>query len=86
MRLSESKLDIRERVGFVVVAANMSGGIEEPYTIATLPKARDNGRIQAAPVHSLNGSRKRKRHEIALGVDGESVNIYNVGRRDILRI
>ena len=64
----------------------MSGGIEEPYTIAALPKARDNGRIQASPVHSLNGSRKRKRHEIALGVDGESVNIYNVGRRDILRI
>ncbi|CAK3812427.1 Hypothetical predicted protein [Lecanosticta acicola] len=61
----------------------MSGGIEEPYTIATLPKPRDDGRISAALVHSLNGSRKRKRHEIALGIDGESVNIYNVQTQDI---
>ncbi|KAM3422652.1 hypothetical protein BST61_g140 [Cercospora zeina] len=58
----------------------MSGGIEEPYTIAALPKPLDseNGRVQPATVHSLNGSRKRKRHEIAVGIDGESVNIYNI--------
>ena len=54
--------------------------IEEPYTITTLPKPLDqeNGRVHPATVYSLNGSRKRKRHEIAVGVDGESVNIYNV--------
>ncbi|KAI5368061.1 Putative U3 small nucleolar RNA-associated protein [Septoria linicola] len=58
----------------------MSGGIEEPYTIASLAKPLDqeNGRVQSAIVYSLNGSRKRKRHEIAVGVDGESVNVYNV--------
>ncbi|KAF2209222.1 hypothetical protein CERZMDRAFT_122217 [Cercospora zeae-maydis SCOH1-5] len=58
----------------------MPGGIEEPYTVAALPKPLDseNGRIQPAAVYSLNGSRKRKRHEIAVGIDGESVNIYNV--------
>ncbi|PPJ57280.1 hypothetical protein CBER1_11536 [Cercospora berteroae] len=58
----------------------MSGGIEEPYTIAALPKPLDseNGQIQPATVYSLNGSRKRKRHEIAVGIDGESVNIYNI--------
>lgn len=54
--------------------------IEEPYTIATLPRPLDqeHGRIHPATVSSLSGSRKRKRHEIAVGVDGEGVNIYNV--------
>lgn len=59
----------------------MSGGaIEEPYTVAALPKPFDavHGRIQTALVHSLNGSRKRKRHEVVVGIDGESVNTYNV--------
>lgn len=58
----------------------MSVSIEAPHTIATLPTPLDanNGRTQAAPVHSLRGSKKRKRHEVAVGVDGETVNIYNV--------
>ena len=58
----------------------MSGGIEEPYTIAALAKPLDaeHGRIVGAPVHNIAGSRKRKRHEVAVGVDGESVSIYNV--------
>lgn len=58
----------------------MSGGIEEPYTIAALAKPLDaeHGRIVGASVHSVAGSRKRKRHEVAIGVDGESVSIYNV--------
>lgn len=57
------------------------GGIEEPYTIAALPKPLDraNGRILAAPVYSLKASKKRKRHEVAVGIDGETLNIYNVG-------
>ncbi|KAF7189084.1 Uncharacterized protein HII31_09506 [Pseudocercospora fuligena] len=58
----------------------MSRSIEEPYVIATLPKPFDaeNGKTHTGVAHSLNGSRKRKRHEIVVGVDGESVNIYNV--------
>ncbi|EME86356.1 uncharacterized protein MYCFIDRAFT_84502 [Pseudocercospora fijiensis CIRAD86] len=58
----------------------MSRSIEEPYVIATLPKPFDaeNGRTHTGLVHSLNGSRKRKRHEIVVAVDGESVNIYHV--------
>ncbi|KAF2158529.1 hypothetical protein M409DRAFT_71596 [Zasmidium cellare ATCC 36951] len=58
----------------------MSGGIEEPYSIAALPKPLDseNGRILGANVYSLSGSKKRKRREVAVGVDGESVNIYNI--------
>ncbi|EME47653.1 hypothetical protein DOTSEDRAFT_86098 [Dothistroma septosporum NZE10] len=57
----------------------MSGGIEEPYIIAALSKPLDagHGRVIAACVHSITGARKRKRHEVAIGVDGESVSIYN---------
>jgi hypothetical protein len=56
------------------------GGIEEPFTIATLPKPLHglHGRIRAAPVWSLTASKKRKRHEVVVGVDGETINIYNV--------
>ncbi|EGP90408.1 uncharacterized protein MYCGRDRAFT_108182, partial [Zymoseptoria tritici IPO323] len=58
----------------------MSGGIEEPYAIASLPTPFDaeKGRILAAPIHSISGSRKRKRHEVAVGIDGESLNIYSI--------
>lgn len=54
--------------------------MDTPYSIASLPKPldADHGRIHAAPVYGLRGSRKRKRHEVAVGVDGEGVNIYNV--------
>jgi len=54
--------------------------MEAPYTIASLPKPLDDesGRIQTAPVYGLRSSRKRKRHEVAVGIDGEGVNIYNV--------
>lgn len=63
-----------------LLVAVMSGGIEEPYAIASLPKPLDaeKGRTSCANVYSLSGSKKRKRREIAVGVDGESVSIYNV--------
>ena len=68
--------------------------MEAPYTIASLPKPLDaeNGTIYAAPVFSYRGLKKRKRHEVIVGVDGESLNIYNVrsrkslGTSDILTI
>jgi hypothetical protein len=59
----------------------MSGAlVEAPHAITTLPKPLDseNGCIHTAPVFSIRQSKKRKRHELAVGVDGESVNIYNV--------
>jgi hypothetical protein len=57
--------------------------MEAPYTIASLPKPLDaeNGSIYAAPVSSYRGLKKRKRHEVIVGVDGESLNIYNVRLR-----
>lgn len=60
--------------------------MEAPYTIASLPKPldADNGAIYAAPVFSYRGLKKRKRHEVIVGVDGESLNIYNVRLRKSL--
>jgi len=54
--------------------------MEAPYTIASLPKPLDkeNGQTRATPVYGLKDSKKRKRHEVVVGVDGESVSIYNV--------
>ncbi|KAI7088272.1 hypothetical protein KC356_g3454 [Hortaea werneckii] len=54
--------------------------MEAPFAIASLPKPLDaeKGKVRAAPVFGIRESRKRKRHEVAVGVDGESVNIYNI--------
>ncbi|ORY19615.1 hypothetical protein BCR34DRAFT_136080 [Clohesyomyces aquaticus] len=54
--------------------------IDPPYTLASLPRPLEstNGRTQAAGVCSLSGSRKRKRTEIVVGVDGEGILIYSL--------
>jgi hypothetical protein len=54
--------------------------IEAPYLLASLPRPIDsaNGRAIAAGVNALRGSRRRKRFEIAVGIDGEGISIYNV--------
>lgn len=54
--------------------------MEAPYSIASIPRPIDgvNGQVHAAPVYGVRESKKRKRHEVVVGVDGESVNIYNV--------
>ncbi|XXH04327.1 hypothetical protein Hte_010741 [Hypoxylon texense] len=54
--------------------------IQKPYVLATLPRPLDptTGRYVVSEVYgSAPGSRKRKRHELAVGIDGEAVNIYN---------
>lgn len=58
--------------------------MDAPYTIATLPRPLDAeyGQVQSLPVYSLRSSRKRKRHEVAVGIDGEGVNIYDVQNQD----
>ncbi|OCK80398.1 hypothetical protein K432DRAFT_425777 [Lepidopterella palustris CBS 459.81] len=54
--------------------------IEAPHTLASLPRPVDSasGRTLASCVQSLSGSKRRKRTEIAVGVDGEGISIYNV--------
>jgi hypothetical protein len=55
--------------------------IEKPSAIATLPSPidRTTGRYVVSDVYgSAPGSRKRKRPELAVGIDGEGLNIYDV--------
>ena len=54
--------------------------MEAPYTIASLSKPLDSehGAVHASSVHGIAGSKKRKRHEVAVGVDGEDVRVYNI--------
>jgi hypothetical protein len=55
--------------------------IQAPTVIAALPRPidRSSGRYVASDVHSGNrGSRKRKRTELAVGIDGEGLSIYDV--------
>ena len=54
--------------------------IQTPYTLANLPVSlhASQGRTFAADVHTLVGSRRRKRSELAVALDHEGVNIYDV--------
>ena len=58
----------------VMMASSYS--IETPVTLLALPGPVSG--IRAGPVQSISGSRKRKRVEVVLGSDGQSVNIYDV--------
>lgn len=49
--------------------------------MASLPRPIDpsNGRYVVGEVYGgVPGSKKRKRSEVAVGIDGESVNLYDV--------
>ncbi|EDU48803.1 hypothetical protein PtrSN002B_010311 [Pyrenophora tritici-repentis] len=54
--------------------------IGAPFTLASLSKpiSSTNGRVHAAGVCSASGAKKRKRTEIAVGIDGEGVSIYSL--------
>ncbi|KAH6661157.1 hypothetical protein BKA67DRAFT_76698 [Truncatella angustata] len=55
--------------------------VQKPYVLTTLPRPLDptTGRYVVGQVYgTAEGTRKRKRSEITVGVDGEAVNIYNV--------
>lgn len=64
------------------LANNMSFDqpIGAPFTLASLSKpiSSSNGRVHAAGVCSISGIKKRKRTEIAVGLDGEGVSVYSV--------
>ncbi|KAH7113816.1 hypothetical protein B0J11DRAFT_541359 [Dendryphion nanum] len=50
-----------------------------PFTLASLPRPITSaGRTQASVVFSINGSKKRKRTEVATAVDGEGVLVYSL--------
>lgn len=54
--------------------------IQKPYTLVELPKnpIAPNGRTFASDIYALVGSKKRKRSELAIALDNESINIYDV--------
>ena len=58
--------------------------VQSPYALATLPtplSSSNNGRYVVGEVYGDQpGSKKRKRAEVAVGIDGEGVNLYDVSR------
>lgn len=74
----------RHRTGLIdLVWQKMSSDqkIGAPFTLASLPRPINTGtgRTQGSGVCSISGTRKRKRTEISVAVDGEGVLIYSVG-------
>lgn len=57
--------------------------MEAPYTLATLPRLLDtrHGRAHVSAVTELRKSGKRKRNEVVVGLDGDSLSIYTVNVR-----
>lgn len=55
--------------------------IQKPYVLTSLPRPLDHtaGRYVVGEVFGQQqGSRRKKRAELALGIDGEAANIYDV--------
>lgn len=54
--------------------------IHKPYVLATLPRPLDHtaGNIVAKEVYGQRDGQRRKRTELAVGIDGEAVSIYDV--------
>lgn len=54
--------------------------LQPPSVLAQLPRPlhASTGKSQVGEVYSLAESKKRKRYEVVVAVDGEAVNIYNV--------
>lgn len=55
--------------------------LQSPSILAQLPRPlhASTGKTRMGDVYSLADAKKRKRYEVAVTVDGEAVNIYNVG-------
>lgn len=56
---------------------------QNPALLVQLPQPllETGGQTQFGPCYGLTGLRKRKRFEIAAAVDGETLNIYGVGKQ-----
>ncbi|KAJ5690730.1 hypothetical protein N7462_005122 [Penicillium macrosclerotiorum] len=54
--------------------------LQSPSILAQLPRPlhASTGKTHIGDVHSLADAKKRKRYEVAVAVDGEAVNIYNI--------
>lgn len=54
--------------------------IHKPYVLATLPRPLDHtgGQIAAKEVYGQRDGQRKKRTELAVGIDGETASIYDV--------
>ncbi|KAL4883489.1 hypothetical protein BJY04DRAFT_226517 [Aspergillus karnatakaensis] len=54
--------------------------LQPPSVLAQLPRPlhASTGKTHISEVYSLASSKKRKRYEVAVAVDGEAVNLYNI--------
>ena len=54
--------------------------LQPPSVLAQLPRPlqTSGGQTRFGDVYGFTGSKKRKRYEVAITIDGEAVNIYNV--------
>jgi hypothetical protein len=60
--------------------------LQNPYVVASLPRPidRSDGRYVVGEVYGgVPGSKKRKRSELAVGIDGEGINLYDVRYENI---
>ena len=60
--------------------------IHNPYALVSLPRPIDhlNGRYYVSEVYGgAPGTKKRKRSELAVGIDGEGLNLYDVGFKEL---
>ncbi|KAF2859972.1 hypothetical protein K470DRAFT_205407, partial [Piedraia hortae CBS 480.64] len=60
--------------------------METPYTLTVLarPLDPDKGKVRSAAVYGFGGSRKRKRNELVVGVDGDSISIQDIRSQSVV--
>lgn len=64
----------------IIPIAKMSSRIslQQPYVVATLPRSKQAQYVVGEVYGGAPGSKKRKRSELAVGIHGEGVNLYDV--------
>ena len=65
---------------FLIPGIHFVMDLQSPSVLAQLPRPlhASTGKTRIGDVFSLADAKKRKRYEVAVAVDGEAVNIYNV--------
>jgi len=83
--LRESREIFRVLSATLETSNAMSEGcsIESPYNLATLPQPFNaaEGKTFAVPVFGYKAQKSRKRPEVAVCIDGEGIQLYNVRAR-----
>ncbi|KAF7917699.1 uncharacterized protein EAE98_010115 [Botrytis deweyae] len=58
--------------------------LQQPYVVATLPRSKQAQYVVGEVFGGSPGSKKRKRSELAVGIHGEGVNLYDVSSSKLL--